>query len=51
MTGATLLAVLAEPGRTTFDVLSMDVVVVALAREISCRMAVKTAWVFEYWND
>ena len=33
------------------DVLSVDVIVIALAREVAGRVAVKTSWVFEHGDD
>ena len=50
MTGAALLAVLTMPIKSASDVLSVDVIVIALTREVSRRVAVETTWVFEHGN-
>jgi hypothetical protein len=50
MTGATFLAVLAVPVKPAFNILGVRVVVVALAWEVTRRMAVETTRMFEYGN-
>jgi len=50
MTGAALLAVLTMPIKSASDVLSVDVIVIALTREVSHRVAVETTRVFQHGN-
>ena len=50
MTGTALLAVLTMTIWPSSDVLSVDVIVIALTREVSRRVAVETTWVFEHGN-
>src|SRR5258708_30054136 len=50
MTGAALLAVLTMPIKPASDVLSVDVIVIALTREVARRVAVETSWMFEHGN-
>jgi hypothetical protein len=51
MTGAALLTVLTKSVNAAPNVLCMNVIVVALSGEISGRMAVQAAWMFEHRND
>jgi hypothetical protein len=51
MTRFAFLSVLAFAVESTSDVLRMNVVVVALAREVASRMAIEAARMFEDGND
>ncbi len=50
MTGTALLAVLTMSIKPASNVLSVDVIVIALTREVARRVAVETSWMFEHGN-
>src|SRR5437764_11887971 len=51
MTGLALLTILAFSVGSAAHVLSMNVAIVALTREIAIRMAVEATWMFQDGND